>query len=1136
MNGLKKDLEAEKSRRLYAENDLETYRKRLQSLRSRRGVERLEEKEIVQYYRDPKLESDLESLKRRVGEESSKRTSTHTEIDVLKQKIIRLENELANIEPKMVTKVVTEIERDPQLDKEAERIRLEIQRLREEISTRKSETLHLHTEIRTLEQKKPTIRQRVVKKEVIKLERDPLMLKSVNTFQNEIADEQLRAKALNDDIFQTRSKINTLERIIPTVQPKIITKEVVRVEQDPELLSESKRLHSSLNEEMRETNILLKELANLRLQYTELEKRRPRVEVKEIINEIYRVHPDTELELARLRRELQQTGHHHNDVERDITRITVELNALRSQKPKIEYKEVTQEVIREERSPEMVKEIQRLNEQLIILRNKYDTIQTKVTVLGKNRDVLQAEKSKVLTEVVNKEIIRYENDPLLEKEADRLRRDVREVTQQRRHVEEAVYDLQNKYLLLERQKPEEKIVVQEVVRLEKDPRQIVEHERLKREVDLEAKARLRLEMEVNELRALVLEKERSLSGVDRQKKIIVETELRQIRSRILELESAPPRVEERIVIEEVMKVERDPKLDALIHSSRVDLENEENNISRLQRDITNLKIRLDILKKEKSVEKVVYKEVIRVEKDQAVEAERDRLREQVTQAKIARRDVEDETQRLTTRLTRLHTTKTTTSQEETNLTQNRDALQREKDALQEELRRLERERETITITFQHESKLLSERNQLNRQKGIQLESDIQRLERDILDEKDTINKRDITIMELQSALKTEDHSETHTRETNVSTRISILDPDTGKDMSPYDAYVAGVIDKNQYMHFQELECNWEEITTKGPYGDTSVLQDRKSGKQYSITDALKDGRLTQYDLQRYKDGKMSISEFALLVAGEKKPKPFKSAFSTSTPNLTAIDGITSPTRASYSSKSLYNRSYSTESLNSLNTSGDENFPISGIIDVTTNSRMSVRSALTRRLIDHDTAQRLLEAQAATGGIVDLNKKDRYSVHKAAQYGLIDKSQMHQLLNAQKAFTGVEDPVTKDRLAVGQAAQKGWIPQENAMWYLETQYLTGGLVNPNKAGRISVDEAVYTDMIDKYMAKDLQDEGTHHKLLVDPITKEKISLKEAMLRCKKDPTTGLLLLPAASTDADNAPSYSNYGFSSSLSRV
>ncbi|KAL2101071.1 hypothetical protein ACEWY4_002832 [Coilia grayii] len=1138
VDGLKRELGDEINRRSHTENDLEIYSRRLQSLRSRKGVERLEEKEIVQYYRDPKLEAEVDIIKRKTSEETAKRAGTHTEIDTIKQKIIRLERELASIEPKMVTKVVTEYERDPQLDKEAEKIREEMRRLREEVTIRQKETVQLHTVITTLEQKKPTIRERVVKKEVIRLEKDPVMLKSVYGFQSDIADEQAKCKILNDDIFQTRSKINTLERIIPTVQPKIITKEVTRVEQDPELLSESKSLHTSLNLQMQETNDLLKELAGLRLRYSEEQKQKPKMEVKEIIHEIYRVDPETEVELRRLKKDLQLSGRRRTDLEREMDVVTTELHTLRSQKPKVEYKEVTQEVIKEERSPEIVKEIQRLNDQLTLLRSRYETTQNKVSLLVRERDDLKVEKSKVITNLVNKEVIKYENDPLLEKEADRLRRDVRDETQQRRHVEEAVFDLQHKYLLLERQKPEEKIVLQEVVRLEKDPRQIIEHERLSRNMDEELKARRRLELEVKDLRALVLEKEKKLSEMDdRQKKILVETELRQIKARIYEFEHAPAPVEERIVIKEILKVERDPKLDILINGSRVELEKEENQISRLERDIRNLHIKLETLRKEKSMEKIVYKEVIRVEKDQTVEAERADLRTQVSQVKNARRDLEEEIQRLNARLTRLHTSRTSTSQEETTVILRKDALQREKDSLLEELRRLESEKDTTTITFQQQSRLLSERSQLNRQKSIKMESEVQRLEKDILDEKDTIHRRDITIMELQAALKKEDHNETHTRETNVSTRITILDPETGKDMSPYDAYVAGLIDRSQYMHLQELECNWEETTTEGSDGDTSVLRDRKSGKQYSIPDALKAGRLTQYDLQCYKEGKMSISEFALLVAGEKKPSILRS-LSSSTPDLSSMP-YTPSSPSSYSTLSsgnLYNRSQSNGSLNTLvsTSTTEEHFPISGVIDVTTNSRMSVRSSLTRKLLDPDTALKLLEAQAATGGIVDLNKKDRYSVHKAVQYGLIDKSQMYQLLNAQKAFTGVEDPVTKGRLSVGQAAQKGWIPEESALWYMETQHLTGGLVDPNKAGRISLTQAVDTGILDKLTAKELQDVSKHHKVLVDPITKEKITLQEAMDRCKKDPINGLLLLPAASTDADSTPSYSNHNFS--LTRV
>uniref|UniRef100_A0A8C7G8Q2 Envoplakin-like n=1 Tax=Oncorhynchus kisutch TaxID=8019 RepID=A0A8C7G8Q2_ONCKI len=1094
---LKRELADESTRRSHAENELATYRKRFVSLKSRRGVERMEEREVVQYYRDPKLEGDLVSLKSRIQDETIKHSGTQTEIKVVNENIIRRETELTNVKPRLLTKVLTEFERDPQLDKEATKLREEMRKLEQEVQVRDTETVHMKTEITVLAQKRPTIKERVVKKEVVRLEKDPEMLKAVLTFQTEISEEGLRSKSLNDDIFRTRSQINTLERIIPTIQPKIVTKVLKRVEQDPKLIDEVKTIHTSLEEENKINSDLMKELTSLQIRYSEVEKVRPKLEVKEIINEIYRVDPETEVELVRLRKELHDSNRNRTDLEKEIDSVMVDLKTLRSQKPKSEYKEVTQEVIKEEKSPEVIREIKRLNDQVSLLRVSYDSTLNLLSRLRKERDEWKVEKSKLETKLVNKEVVKYENDPLLEKEADRLRRDVREEIQQRRNMEETVFDLQNKYIMVERQKPEEKIVMQEVVRLEKDPKQLLEYEKLNKNLDEEVKSRRKLELEVRQLRALVEEKERNLALMDdRQKKIQVETELRQIKSRILELENSPQPIAEKIIIEEVLKVERDPKLEKLTSGLRTDMDMEETNISQLERDIRNLKIKLDILRKEKSIEKTVYKEVIRVEKDQNVEAERDHLRDLVLQERSSRRDQEDEIQRLNTKVTRLQTTKSSTSHEETSITLNRDSLMREKENLLQTLRTLESEKHDLSISFQLQSKLMSERNQINRQRGFKMDSEVQRLEKDILDEKDRIHQKETYIMELQNNLKKEDHSETHTRETNLSTRISILDPETGKDMSPYDAYLEGLIDRNKYIHLQELECDWEEITSMGPDGETSILQDRKSGKQFSVKNALKDGRLTQSDLNRYKEGKMPISEFALLVAGDSRPNS----------NLNI-------------------------------SSGDELFPISGVLDSTTNSRMSVRSALTRNLIDPTTAQKLLEAQAATGGIVDLNRKDKFSVHKAVELGLIDKSHMHLLLNAQKAFTGVEDPVTKERLAVGQAAEKGWIPQDSAMRYMEAQYLTGGLVNPHKAGRISVEDALNTKIIDSTVAKNLQDKSAHTKELIDPITKEKISYKEAMDRCKKDVTTGLLLLPAASSgDSKDAPSYSNYRIPGSYSQV
>lgn len=871
VNSLQKELEEEKERTNHTITNLRSFKERMISLKSRRGVERVEEKEVLQYYRDPKLEKDLASLRNKLDEEVLKRTSTRTQIEMINKKIITLEETITNTTPKLLTREVTEFERDPQLDKEAAKMREEIKKMRDEIQVRDGEHVQMKTEVTILQQMRPPVKEKVVKKEVIKVEQDPVMVKAVRTFATEISDESNKCKLLNDEIFQTRSQINALERLIPNIQPKIITKEVKKIEQDPKLITESGKIKTLVEEERVENNSLSKELMELQSRYREVQDWKPKVEVKEIVNEIYRVDPNTEVELVRLRKEIQESNKHRVDLEREISQITAELNILRSEKPKVEMKEVLQEVVKEERSPENEREIRRLNEQVNYLHNQYESLQDKVIQLRRERDELKTEKSKIETKILTREVIKYEPDPLLEKEADRLRKNVREEAQLRRSIEEMVFDLQNKYIILERQKPEEKVVVSEVVRLQKDPRQMMEHDKLSKNLDEEVTKRRQMELELQQLRTKLEEKRRILEESDeRQKRIQAEFELKEIRLRITQLENAPPPVEECIVVEEVLKVERDPKLERMTNGLRAELDKETTDILRIQREIRSLTLKLEILQKEKSVEKTVYKEVVRVEKDQAVEAERDRLREQVSQNRFARQDLEDEIRRLNDRINFLMSHKSTTSRDERTFVSKRDALLREKEDLTRELRSLEVKKHDTSLSFQTQSRLITERTQMSRQKSLKMETDVQRLEKQILDEKDQIHQRDSTIRELLLYLQNEDQVETRTKETNVSTKITILDPETGKDMSPFDAYMKGLIDRQQYIHLQELECDWEEITSMGPDGDVSVLQDRKSGRQYSIKEAIKEGKLTDYDVKQYKQGKMPISEFALLVAGDKK--------------------------------------------------------------------------------------------------------------------------------------------------------------------------------------------------------------------------------------------------------------------------
>ncbi|XP_029293558.1 envoplakin a [Cottoperca gobio] len=1094
LSSLLKEIDEEKERKTHTETDLRSFKERLISLKSRRGVSRVEEKEVLQYYRDPKLESDLSDLQKTLHEESLRRSTTHTEVEVFNKKITILEETLKSTSPKLLTREVTEFEKDPQLDIEAAKIREEIARMKDEIRVRDGEHIQMKTEVTILSQKRPNIKERVVKKEVLKVEQDPQMLKAVRTFGIEISDEDNNTKLINDEIFQTRSQINALERLIPNILPKVITKEVKKIEQDPELINESKRIQSSLQEESVENNSLYREVTELHSRYQEVQSWKPKVEVKEITNEIYRIDPGTEVEIMRIRKEIQESNKHRSDMEREITQVMSDVSILRSEKPKVETKEVFQEVIKEERSPENEKEIQRLNDQVNYLHTTYNSLQDQVRLQIKERDEWKAEKSKIETKVLTREVIKYEPDPLLEKEADRLRRDVREEAQLRRNTEEMVFDMQNKYILLERQRPEEKVVMQEVVRLQKDPRQLVEHDRLGRSLDEEVMTRRQLDLELQQLRTKVEDQERILRESDeRQKRVQAEFELRELRLRITQLENAPPPIEECIVVEEVLKVERDPKLERLTSGVRSDMDKETSNILRFQRDIRNITHRLEILQREKSGEKTVYKEIVRVEKDQAVEAERDRLREQVSEQRFTRQDLEDEIRRFNDKINLLTGGKSSSSREESTLNLNRDALEREKDNLTRELRTLEASRHDISLSFQQQSRLMSERTQMGRQKSLMMESDTQRLEREILDEKDNIHQRDSVIRELLQNVHKEENAETRTKETNVSTKITILDPDTGKDMSPYDAYMQGLIDRQQYINLQELECDWEEITSLGPDGETSVLQDRKSGKQYSIKEALKEGRLTENDLQQYKKGKMPISEFALLVAGDNKKQPkFNSIIHTSSTTVKSVPSDLS------TAKDIY--------------------PVAGIVDTNTDTCYTIRNATLNKLIDPVTAQKLLEAQATTGGIIDISNKQRYTVHKATSKGLIEDSQLQRLLNAQKAFAGVEDPMTRECLSVGEAVQKGWMPKDTAIRYMEAQHLTGGLVNPTTGCRVNIFDAIGAKMIDSTMMRELQAETTYIKDIVDPITKEKISYKQALDRCKIDPVSGLPMLPASSKES------------------
>ncbi|XP_007454387.1 PREDICTED: envoplakin isoform X2 [Lipotes vexillifer] len=1096
---LKSQLEEGRKRVAQVQRELGGQRSQLLQLKTQRPLEKLEEKEVVEFSRDPQLESSLSRVKSQVEDERKKRAGLQADLEAAAQKVMRLENQRKATQPHLLTKEVTQIERDPGLDSQAAQLSSEIQLLRGENAAILAQLEALKTELLALGQKEVSV-ERVALKEVVRVEKDLEMVKAAQALRLQVQEDAAQRRGAEAAVAGLQARISELEQAIRAVQPKVIVKEVKRVEQDPGLLQEASRLRGCLEAERQENKALARELQELRGKHSAEEKQKPRVDLQERVREIFQVDPETEREMARLRAELQETARRRGSVEQAAGRLLPELVALRAQKPVVEYKQVTQEVVRHERSPEVLREMAHLKAQLNELVNGSGRAQEQLIRLQGERDEWRRERSKVETKTVNKEVVRREKDPVLEQEAQRLRQELREAAQKRRAAEDAVSELQNKYLLLERRRPEEVVVVQEVVVTRRDPKRREEHSRLSRSLDEEAGRRRQLEREVQQLRAAVQEDEGLLSSwEDRGKKLAVERELRQLTLRVQELQKRPPAVQE-VITEEVVQLEKDPHLEQSVEGQRRDLDQEKTQATELRRECEKLRVQIDVLQKSKPQAKTIYKEVIRVEKDPVLEGERSRVWEMLNRERATRQSREEAARRLREQIERAEALGRTWSREEAELQKARDRKSQECRQLQEKLWELETQMQQQVLSLREESKLFGQKAESERQRAAQRGHELSRLETAILREKDQIYEKERTLRDLHTKVSREELSqETQTRETNLSTKISILEPETGKDMSPYEAYKRGIIDRGQYLQLQELECDWEEVTTSGPHGEESVLLDRKSGKQYSIEAALRCRRISKEEYHLYTDGHLPISEFALLVAGETKPC---SPLSIGTIISKSLLASPAPQSTGFFSPGF-----------SLGLSED-NFPIAGVYDTTTDNKVTIKTAVAKNMLDPITGQKLLEAQAATGGIVDLLSRERYSVHKAVERGLIEKSSMQRLLNAQKGFTGIEDPVTKKRLSVGEAVQKGWMPQESMLPHLRVQHLTGGLIDPKRTGRIPIAQATLSGMISEELAQLLQDEASYEKDLTDPISKERLSYKEAMGRCRKDPLSGLLLLPAS----------------------
>jgi len=188
------------------------------------------------------------------------------------------------------------------------------------------------------------------------------------------------------------------------------------------------------------------------------------------------------------------------------------------------------------------------------------------------------------------------------------------------------------------------------------------------------------------------------------------------------------------------------------------------------------------------------------------------------------------------------------------------------------------------------------------------------------------------------------------------------------------------------------------------------------------------------------------------------------------------------------------------------------YPIAGVYNDRTKSKLSLYEAHKQKIISRGTALSLLEAQAGTGSIIDPANGATMNVKEALENGIIDKTFAAVLSRAERAVNGYTVRGNPEVMSLFQAMKKGLVVEKHGIRLLEAQIATGGIIDPVANHRLPVEMAYQRGLFDERLNKILDDPGDDTKGFLDPNTSENLTYLQLISRCIEDKETGFLLLP------------------------
>ncbi|XP_067274886.1 periplakin [Pseudorasbora parva] len=861
---IKKQLQEEIQRRDQLEREIQSVQTDIYLLEGQKPQDTIVKKELIKKVPDPQLDEEYHRIQQKLLDESRSTRVLESDLDTLRIKLRGIETEMKEGAQQYTVKEVLRIERDRGQEEELRRLREELEEVKRLKMVRENEIIQIQKQVTILAEEKSREQEIITEEEVIKVQNDPQLESEYRLLLDQKQKEINTRKELEDELRFLQEKLRRLEKEKAMAEEKISIKEVLKVEKDIALEREVENLRRQYEDEKTKRSTSLREKTDLQRKITSLEEEKSKVIIQEKVREIVRPDPKAETEVANLRLELVEQQRRCRDSEQQLRSYQDELTMLRNRGPQIEVKEIIKEVVKYKTDPETERELEKLRNEIVDKSHQTEKFEMEILQLKDEIQRWKDTKPQIQTKEVVNEILQYREDPKTKEEIESLKRKLAEEQRKRLDLENerAANEERIRLKKIDLSQVREKIVQQEVVKMELDPMLKSECDTFTLNINNEQKQREILKEELRRLQLQKADLEVQLEELERERRARrdAELEIQRLRVRLNELEIRDKENRERVTVKQKVVLQQDPQQEKEHSILRLQVEEERHKRMLLEKEYNALIQQQEILERTEVREKVVRTEKVQVERDPDAEMDIIRLKKSLEEEERRRRELDQEIISLNSKLSEIEFTNTKSSKELDYIRDESNKLQQENQRLQNELRKLQSEIQITTKETRHITETSPVENSRN------LEIRMESLQRELTELKRIRMEKDEEIEKLQKSLSAM-RVKREQRESHLRRSIVVIDPDTGKEMKPEEAYKLGLIDWKMFVNLQSQECDWEEITVKGPSGESSVLHDRKSGKKFSIDDALRAGHITNRQLQQYQNKEISIQEFGVMLSG-----------------------------------------------------------------------------------------------------------------------------------------------------------------------------------------------------------------------------------------------------------------------------